>query len=203
MKLPIPVCIALEKTINSLIDLDPESKNRLSGLQGQIIRLHIQGPDLNIFLLVHIDEIEVMSAFDGDVDCTISGRVASLLAMRESSSGLFAGDVDITGNIETGKKFKRYLDAMDVDWEEHLSRLIGDTAAYQSGLLFSNIKTFIQQNNQSLLSSLGEYFTEESELTAPKSEVRHFEQDVDNLRLAADRLSARITLLEKNQEKQP
>lgn len=201
MKLPTPLCIVLEKTINALIDLDPESKTRLSGLQGQIIRLHIQGPELDIYLLVHSDEIEVMSAFDGDVDSTITGSVASLLAMRESSNGLFAGDVEISGNIETGKKFKRYLDSMDIDWEEHLSRVVGDTAAYQSGLLFRNVKTFIQQNNQSLLSSLGEYFTEEAELTAPTSEVRHFEQDVDSARMAADRLSARIALLEKKQEK--
>lgn len=201
MKLPTPLCIVLEKTINALIDLDPESKTWLSGLQGQIIRLYIQGPELDIYLLVHSDEIEVMSAFDGDVDSTITGSVASLLAMRESSNGLFAGDVEISGNIETGKKFKRYLDSMDIDWEEHLSRVVGDTAAYQSGLLFRNVKTFIQQNNQSLLSSLGEYFTEEAELTAPTSEVRHFEQDVDSARMAADRLSARIALLEKKQEK--
>lgn len=201
MKLPTPLCIVLEKTINALIDLDPESKTRLSGLQGQIIRLYIQGPELDIYLLVHSDEIEVMSAFDGDVDSTITGSVASLLAMRESSNGLFAGDVEISGNIETGKKFKRYLDSMDIDWEEHLSRVVGDTAAYQSGLLFRNVKTFIQQNNQSLLTSLGEYFTEEAELTAPTSEVRHFEQDVDSARMAADRLSARIALLEKKQEK--
>lgn len=201
MKLPTPVCIALEKAINALIDLDPENKTRLSGLQGQLIRLHIQGPELEIFVLLHADEIEVLSAFDGDVDTTISGSVASLMAMSESNGGLFAGDVEITGNIETGKKFKRYLDALDIDWEEHLSRIIGDTGAYQTGLLFGKIKSFLEQTNQSLQSTLGEYITEEAELAAPVSEVRHFEEDVDSLRMAADRLSARIAILEKNQDK--
>lgn len=201
MKLPTPVCIVLEKALNVLIDLDPESKTRLSGLQGQVIRLHIQAPDLEVFLFVHADQIEVMSTFDGDVDTTISGDAASLMAMRESSGGLFSGDVEITGNIETGKKFKRYLDALDIDWEEHLSRLIGDTAAYQTGLIFNKIKSFLEENNQNLHTNIGEYFTEEAELTAAESEVKRFEDGVDSLRMATDRLNARITILEKKQEK--
>ncbi len=201
MKLPTPVCIALERAINALIDLDLESKVRLADLQGQVIRLHIQGPDLEIFLFVHADEIEVMSAFDAEVDTTISGSVASLMAMRDSSNALFSGDVEITGNIETGKKFKRYIDALDIDWEEHLSRLIGDTAAYQTGLFFDKFKSFIQETSQSLHSTVGEYFTEEAELTAPESEVKRFEEGVEVLRMATDRLSARIAVLEKKQEK--
>lgn len=200
MKLPTPVCIALEKALNVLIDLDPENKTLLSGLQGQVIRLHIQGPDLDIYLFVHPDDIEVMSAFDGDIDTTISGRAASLMAMRESSGGLFSGDVEITGNIEAGKKFKRYMDALDIDWEEHLSKLIGDTAAYQTGLLFNKVKNFLEESSQNLHTNFGEYFTEEVELTAPESEVKRFEEGVDNLRMAADRISARISVLEKKQE---
>lgn len=199
MKLPLAVAAALEKTFNLLIGLDPESRERLVKLQGQIIRLQLQGPDLPIFLLIHADSIEVMSDFDGDVDTTIAGQPAAMLAMRSSNRGLFSGDVEVSGNLETGKQFKRYLDALEIDWEEQLSQVVGDSIAYQVGSFFRGAEQYFRNSSNSLKQNLGEYITEEAELIAPHSETEHFAAEVDELRERFDRLLARVERLEKEQ----
>lgn len=201
MILPLPVAKALEKSINTLANLDPDSKSRLALLQGQVIKLQLNGPDLDVFLFIHADSIEVMSAFDGEVDTVIAGKPAAMLAMRSSTSGLFSGDVEITGNLESGKRFKRYLDALDIDWEEQLSHIVGDSVAYQIGSLVRNLNTFVQKSSDSLGDNISEYLTEESLLVAPASEVSHFAEDVDVLRADYDRLNARVDALEKKQDK--
>ncbi|MCB1757434.1 MAG: SCP2 sterol-binding domain-containing protein [Gammaproteobacteria bacterium] len=201
MKLPRAITATLEKGLNALIDLDPDSKSRLAGMQGQVVQLKLKGLDLDVFLFIHADGIEVMADFDGEVDTVIAGTPASMLAMRTSNRGLFSGDVEISGNVETGKKFKRYLDALDIDWEEQFAHVVGDSAAYQFGLVFRNIRDFAGKTAESLRQNMAEYLVEESQLSAPKSEIDHFVEDVDKLRESVDRLEARLVVLEKQREK--
>ena len=200
MKLPLPLAKALETGFNLLVDLDPDNKNRLADIQGQVIKLQLDGLDLNIFLFIHADSIEVMSEFDGEIDTIIAGKPAAMLAMRTSNKGLFSGDVEISGNVETGKKFKRYLDQLDIDWEEQLSHIVGDSVAFQIGSLFRNLTDYAKKSHHTLQQNLGEYLTEEAEYLTPRSEANHFAEDVDCLREAYDRLVARVNALEKRQD---
>ena len=200
MKLPLALANTLEKSINLFIELDSENKDKLVAMQGRVINLYLHGMDLDIFLFLHADAIEVLTTFDGEIDTKIAGNPGSMLAMTAGNQALFAGEVEITGDVETGKKFKRYLDSLEIDWEEHLSRFIGDSVSYQLGLAFRNLRDFADKTVLSMHQNVAEYLNEESELTAPKTEIARFIHEVDTLRAAFDRLDARISELEKMRE---
>ena len=187
----------LEQGANHLIALDPISQKRLASLQGAIIQLNIKGPDLSLYLLIHSSEIEVMSGFEGDVDTVISGTPIDMLSMRHDSSALFTGKVDISGNIDIGKKFKRYMDTLNIDWEEHLSRLVGDSIAYQAIHLLKTFTASKAKNWQTLKQNVSEYLVEETHSLPPHSELTHLLDDIDEFRSMSDRLEQRITHLEK------
>jgi len=201
VNMPYPIAKALESGLNVLIDLDPDNKPRLARMRGQVIELFLQGPDLHIYLLIHDDRIEFLPAFDGDVDTRIAGRLGAMIAMRTSSRGLFTGDVEISGNIETGKQFKRYLDALDIDWEEHLSQFVGDSVAYQLGRFFRGLGESVTQQAHVAQLNMGEYLSEEAMLVATATEIDGFTAAVDTLRADSDRLDARISVLESQQDK--
>ncbi len=186
--------------MNRLVDLDPESKSRLQAIEGRVLQFHIKGLDLDVFILIHADELELMSSFDGEIDTVISAYPGSMIAMTQSNQGLFGGDVDISGDVETGKKFKRYLDTLEIDWEEQLSQMVGDSAAYQIGQLVRKWQTYSRNTAGSLRQNIAEFLTEEAQLSAPKSEISHFTEDVDQLRSDFDRLDVRISMLEKKRE---
>ncbi|MDO6459283.1 SCP2 sterol-binding domain-containing protein [Granulosicoccaceae sp. 1_MG-2023] len=198
MKIPQLLIQAVEQAANALIRLDEDSAAGLKKLAGKVICIHLQGLELSIFLFVHADEIEVLNEFDGEVDTTISGSPGDLMGMRSSKRALFSGDVEISGDVETGKAFSRFLDKLDIDWEEHLSRLIGDTLAYQLGRFVRSARGSVESTLRTAQQNAGEYIAEESGLGTAAAEVEEFNAGVDTLREDLDRLSARVDLIEKS-----
>jgi ubiquinone biosynthesis protein UbiJ len=187
----------IQASLNACINLDQESKMMLQTLAGQVVCLHFRDINGNIFLFIHADTIEVMSEFDGDIDTTISGSMFDFVKMTKGQGGVFSSDLDIAGNLNTGKKIKRYIDALEIDWEEHLAQITGDAIAHQFGNVIRGLITTSTHHKKALQDNISEYLTEESELIIEKTELAHFINDVDEQRAAADRLEAKIARLEK------
>lgn len=197
MKLPFIFAHLLHTAINKVLLLDEDVPLALQKMQGKVIQLQITHPELDVFLFVHADEIEVMSGFDGEIDTTITGSAFSLTSMSKSNKGLFTGDVKISGDVELGKRFSRFIDRIDVDLEEHLSSFVGDAAAYQIGLSIRKIQQFVNKNIDNNQQNLSEYLQEEISLLASHHEINSFTESVDEVRSTFDRLQARVSLLEK------
>ncbi len=201
VKIPQSISYILELAANRLIALDPQSQIQLAELQGKVIHIKLTGVELSAYLFIHADNIEVMSSFDGEVDTVISGTPAAMLSLKRTNKALFTGDVEITGEVDTGKKFKQYLNRVELDWEELLSHLVGDSAAYQVGTIFRKFRGFVKSNNQTMHDNLSEYLVEESKSVAPDCLVTNFINEVDKLRSTTDRLDKRISILEQEREK--
>ncbi|MGB5200150.1 MAG: sterol-binding protein, partial [Sedimenticolaceae bacterium] len=93
--------------------------------------------------------------------------------------------------------FSEVLADLDIDWEEQLSRFTGDIAAHEIG---RGVRAASREGARMRRSSeqiLSEYLTEEARLLPHRFEVEDFIADVDTLRDDAERLAARIALLEK------
>lgn len=192
----MPATIAIETAINTLLKLDDNARARLDSLQGKIVDLHLQGLELHIYLLLHADKIEVMRYFDGEIDVVISGTPLSMASLTASNSAMFSGDVEITGDVEVGKRFKNLLDALEIDWEEQLSRLTGDIVAHQIGNAVRDLNRLLDRAANSFGANLGEYLREESRLTPTQGECDHFFTDVDTLRADVDRFDVRLQRLQ-------
>lgn len=197
--IPVAALLALEQAVNATLALDPHTQRRLAALRGKVIAITLQGIGVTLYVAPQLDGLRLMGSYDGPVDTTLRGTPLALLRMPagRAGEGLFSGAVTIDGDVETGQQLQRILQGLDIDWEEHLSRLTGDVLAHQIGNALRGLAAFGKNAVSTFGLNLGEYLQEERHLVPTQPEVEAFVAEVDILRMAADRLDARIKRLHK------
>lgn len=188
----------LTSAFNNYLALDPEAPEKLTAFDGKVICIDIRGPNRNIYLSINGNKITVDKAYDAEPDATISGSPAALFKLgvhRDTAPLFFAGEVEIRGDTRLGRQFKSLLAEMEIDWEEHLSRLVGDIAAHRIVGLFNELRKWSNTAANNFADDMGEYLQEESRDVVSEAEMGMFFQQVDRLRDDAERLKARIDRL--------
>ena len=191
---------SLEQLLNQAIRLDPEAPARLVPLHGRVIRLELVGLGLSILLIPEPGGMQLLSRFEGEPDCTLRGTPLDLARMRssrESADQLFSGAVEIEGDSGLARQFGEFLSALDIDWEEQLSRLTGDVIAHEVGNLARGLFSWGRQLRRTSGMNLQEYLQEELRLLPSRNEIESFLADVDQLRDDVERLSARLDRLQR------
>jgi len=195
---------AIETSLNRYLQLDPEALPRFSALEGKIIALDIRGINQKLFLFPSSDGFMVLADFDEVADATISGTpiaLAKLSLADDPRDQLFNGEVEITGDVRVANQFSRIFSQLNIDWEELLAQNIGDITAHKMGNLLRDMGQWVKRSTQSVNLDAGEYLQEEVHLSPANAELRDFINQVDEVREAADRLSARINRIKNKQEK--
>ena len=198
--LSLAVLSTLEGAINYALAMDPETGRHLAELEGYVVALHLRGVELTLYMLPGEEGMTLMGRFEGEADTTISAAPLSLLRMAggKAGEGMFSGEVTIRGNVELGHRFQRILESIDIDWEEHVSRLTGDVVAHRLGSSVRALLRWGQRSGAALEQDLADYLQEELGLLPTRGEVGHFLDQVDTLRSDADRLEARVRRLQRH-----
>jgi ubiquinone biosynthesis accessory factor UbiJ len=198
---PEAVLAAAESITAQAFALDSEGAAAFLPLQGRIIALEVRGLGIRITLIPAADRIQVFGHYDCEPDCVITGAPLALLRlMRSAHKGaeLGSGDVTITGDSTLAHDLTRAISGLDLDWEEQLSRLIGDPLAHRVGNTLRASADWRRQSTQTLRTDLKEYLEEEARLTPTRLELDGFLAAVDDLRDDTERLAARLERLERN-----
>jgi len=198
MDLDQALTATVESAINRYLSLDPEALSRFSSLEGRIIAIDIKGLNKTLSLFPSADGFLVFSDFDGEADATICGTPIALAKMGltdDPKEMLFSGEITISGDTALANQFNRLLSKLDIDWEEILAKNIGDIAAHKMGNLFRSAGQWLKRSSNSVCLDAGEYIQEETHLSPSNAELRKFINQVDEVREAADRLSAKIQII--------
>jgi len=203
MQLPDGVLKGLESAINRYLQLDPDNSARMAALSGRCIGIELQGLNLQFFIHPGEQGIRLSDQLDDNVepDTILRGTplgMARLGLGKNTEKTLFSGDVTIDGDVETGQAFKGMLDAMDIDWEEQLSRFTGDVIAHQLANGVRRAGTVLRHGRHTLEQDAGEYLQEELRVLPSRIETENFSSDVTRLNMDADRLAARVKRLLDN-----
>jgi ubiquinone biosynthesis protein UbiJ len=135
----------------------------------------------------------------------ISGSPVSLLRLLATGAAAQAGaapatarvPVRISGDAEVAARYRELIELARPDWEEELSRLVGDLPARRLALAASGVLAFAARVRRTAGENLAEYLTEESRDLVSKPELEEFVLGVDQLRETADRVEARLARLER------
>jgi ubiquinone biosynthesis protein UbiJ len=188
----------LETALNNYLALDPEAPEKLQAFDGKVICIDVRGPNKKLYLLINDNRITVSRNHGGEPDASISGSPAALVKLgvhRDSAPLFFGGEVEIRGDTRLGRRFKSLLAEMEIDWEEHLSRLIGDIAAHRLVSVFNEVINWSTSAASNFTADVGEYLQEESRDVVSGPEMEIFFQQVDRLRDDTERLLARTDRL--------
>lgn len=194
----------LEQLTNRLLGLDPETLRRLTALQGKVICIRIGGEadsasPMVIYVLPGEAGLRFLTEYDAKPDVSLSGSLPALLRLIRGGTtpdSFSSGNVEISGDLELGKRFERIIKKLDIDWEEQASHVIGDIAAHKLGNLVRDIHAWRVQAVETVCKDLGEYLQHESQILAIPRAVDNFMNAVDVVRADADRLEARLHRLQ-------
>jgi len=203
MVIPDAALAGLEAALNRYIALDPEGAARLAPLHGRLIAIELAGFGTRIDLIPGPDGLQVFGAYEGEPDCLLRGSPLGLARMglaERKEDQLFGGEVQVEGDTRLAQEFGAFLGGLDVDWEEQLSRLVGDPIAHQVGSGLRALADWGRKSSATLTQDLKEYLQEEGRLVPTAYEVQGFLDRVDTLRDDVERLAARVERLARGRQ---
>ena len=200
MNLPSGIAPLIELPLNRALQLDEHSLQNVTTLSGKVIGIDLQVLNIQFYMAPTLDGVQVLSHYEGEADTIIRGSPLSLLhvAITKERDALIKGEVTIDGDVQLGQKFQRILNNLDIDWEEPLSKIVGDVAAHQIGESIRGFFDFGKKAFDSIAHSTAEYYVEETQDVVSSTELDRFGSEVDELRADVDRLEARVQKLLMN-----
>lgn len=167
----------------------------LKQLDGKVIALELKELPLKLYFLPQTERLAVRAAHEGKIDLTVRAPSFALLEAALKRGDAPPRGIELNGDAETGQVFSRLLKQADLDWEELLSRYVGDVAAHQIGNLARGLLRWGKDAAARFSQDLAEYLVYESATLPPRHEVEVFLDSVDRLRSDVDRLAARFEQL--------
>jgi len=185
-----------EQSLNRVLLLDPETPNRLRPLSGKVLMLEITGTEIGLAVEFTDNGVRLHQGRE-DADASVRGSAMALMAVAMEPEGGGGGHLEFTGDVGVVQKVRTFFAGLEIDWEEHLSRVTGDAVAHQMGNIARGLQRWGRRSTRVFGENLADYLTEERRGLPPRAEAEEFLQAVSRLRQDGDRLEARIARLEK------
>jgi ubiquinone biosynthesis protein UbiJ len=188
----------LAAILNRNVAQSSRARTAAERLEGRVLSLALEGTPLTLFFRVAEGRITIDTQHEGVADASLSGTPLSLLSMvgPGAEERLRGSGIRIAGDAEVAQRFRELLEYAQPDFEEELSRVIGDVAARQVANIARGFFDWGRKAADSLSMNVAEYLQEEGRDVPTRVELDEFLEAVDQLRDAADRLEARIARLE-------
>lgn len=190
-----------EQGLNRVLRLDPTALPRLARLAGRIIEIDCSAPAMQLFALVEEDGLRLASSWAADADCRLRAPASSLvrlLVSRQKTAVLHEPQVSIDGDSGVLMSLAEVLQDLELDWEYEASRWLGPVGAQLLGTGVRTPSRWLRESGDSLRQDLADYLTEESRALVGQQEAEARFSEIDELKLALDRLEARIERLAHN-----
>jgi ubiquinone biosynthesis accessory factor UbiJ len=196
---------ALERALNRVVALDPETLASLAKLEGRRIGVHLQGAELALDLCVHGGALRVepphTAATDDSSkvkpDLSIGATPFSLLALAVPRGGdtLPPGKVEIAGDAELARRLEKLARDFAPDMEAAFARTFGEVFGVAIARALHDATRWLHTRAQHAGADTADWLRDEARLVVPRGELDDFLDDVDALRERSERLQARVEKL--------
>lgn len=200
-KLPTEIlqalCVPAEAAVNHVLRYDPAALNALTRSQGRLLALNIEGVS-PLFVRILDNGIGLSFSNEAVADATLTGAVRDFLALAradDKANTLINSAIDMDGDSEFAIALTRVAQNLDIDWEALITPATGGLLAHQIGKGLRGLLNWGRTTGSTYKTAVKEYLEDEAQLVTPEPLIRQFADDVDDLKLATDRLAARIDRL--------
>ena len=200
------IVVPIELAINKILSLDPATQLKLSRFQGKVLALTMVSPSpttaTTVFVRILDDEISFSLSEAMPFDACLQGSIADFIALALSSNKsdrLINSDIDLSGDSEFAIALTGLIENLDLDWEALISPLVGGLLAHQLGSGVRSLMRWGKQTFNTQKVAIKDYLETEAGQLASAEKINDFANEVDDVKMAADRLSARFEQLLKKQ----
>ena len=187
--------------INRYLKYDPERAQDLQGIDAKIVSITLK--ELNTSTTFRINNNLLQAIDDAEIRPDVK-IIASLKILPDYFLGVDQnqfiknGDLEIVGDSHVASTFHNVLKCIEIDWEDLLSRYIGDVAASQIGMAVGKTQRFINRLGDNLRLDVRDYVQDELQIAATQAEVEDFIKQVNETAAKLDQLEKRVDQLAGN-----
>jgi ubiquinone biosynthesis accessory factor UbiJ len=201
-----PWLASAEALFNRNIAASTEARSLARRLEGTSLQVEIEAR-LKVRACVFNSGLALFNGADADAgaahagapDAVISGSAPALLQLLrgEGPSAATRAGVQIRGDAEIANLYRQLFAAAKPDFEEELSRWIGDMPARRLSEVARSVRSWARRTRRTAGENISEYLQEEGRDLISKTEHEEFLSAVDAVRESADRIEARLKALEQ------
>jgi len=191
--------LPLETLLNGTLALDAASRSRLAALEGKTLSVQVTAPTLQLHVSVRNGKLRLSPLFEGEASATLRGPAQGLLRLllnNATPASLAPFGVELQGSTSFMQSLQTLLRDLDIDWQFHLGRIIGDLPVVAIEKSLGATVDFAGATLDAARHNAGEYLRHESGLLPDASALQRFQADLVDLSLHLDRLEARLTNLQ-------
>ena len=188
-----PLLVPLGNLLNRQIERSSPAREATAALDGRTLAIRLRNTALSIYMSVADGGLSLTREYTDDPDAILETTPLGLAQLARGE--LTSGRASVSGDPVVARDFEQLLQSTRPDWEEELSHIVGDVAAYQIGNAVRNLFDFGRRATDSFTRDTAEYFQEERrDLPAP-AEIEKFNREVTELAGKVDAIGKHIEQL--------
>lgn len=197
--LPQLLCATAENVSRKLIALDPTCQPALQRLQGKQLAVTLR--DLNLtFVLSASPDALLFNQHNEATDCQICADISTLKQLRDPSqlTRLIKSDaLQIDGDLHVAQLFSQFVQQLNPDWQQALSRYVGDALAYKISSTLAQLQQYIKLKSAQLAQVQLELAQDELMLAPSRLETDQFHQELNALQARVELLRRQLSKLQE------
>ena len=182
----------LTRLLNHLIVQNQWARGELLPFSGKTVAFNMPPANASLTILEDGGLAMAGEASEADASIYLSPSLALRLLAKDAEA---MSQVRIEGDAELAKTLAKVLQGIKWDYEEDLSKVVGDISANKASAFAKNTAREAKQQAINFAEMATEYWQEENPLIAKKRHVEDFVQKVDVLRDDVERLEKRLAKL--------
>ena len=184
--------LLLTRLLNHLITQNQWARGELLPFSGKTVQFNMSPASASLMILEDGGLAMAGEILNADAPIYLSPSLALRLLTKDSDA---MSQVRIEGDTELAKTLAKVLQNIKWDYEEDLSKVVGDISANKVSAFAKNTAYEAKQQAVNFAEMAAEYWQEENMLIAKKRHVENFVQKVDVLRDDVERFEKRLTKL--------
>ena len=204
---------AVERLINQFINLDAITRIQFDELQGKLLRVVIDSPQLSIDVFFDTHKVRLEPTVTGKSDtpsvfeqrpfdqtvaiseATATLHVKNIVELTKLFVAEDIGNIPLQGDYHLLQDIQRIIQQAEPDLASHLSPWIGPALAHEIGKIQLAPK-HLKRSLQSHLFFAEDFLKEDTGLFAPRWQMDDLQHDTRSLNQNIDRLEAKIQQLQ-------
>lgn len=178
--------------LQHLITQNAWANDILRPFAGQCVQFNIVPMHVSVVILENGSLAIAGDTQAADAIITIPPSLLLRLIAKDEAAKL---RIKIEGNTALASALAKVLSNMQWDFEDDLSKCIGDVPAYSASALAKRTTQAVKQSSHNMVRMLSEYWQEENPIIAKQRHVEQFIHDVDALRADAERFEKKLNKL--------
>jgi ubiquinone biosynthesis protein UbiJ len=182
----------LTRVLNHLLTQNQWARDELLPFSGKTVHFNIPPAHASLTVLEDGNLAMAGEVPASDASIQLSPSLALRLLAKDADA---MSQVRIEGDTELAKTLAKVLQSIKWDYEEDLSKVLGDISANKTSAILKSSAHEAKKQAVNFAEMAAEYWQEENPLIAKKRHVEDFVQNVDALRDDVERLEKRLAKL--------